>query len=120
MGNQDGIIKEHITRIKKEQNSLTKNALITNLETFLRTSNISNISEDVKREAQELINKHHNVSSYVHVSRGDITDDPNCQEGKKGCVVQGGSKKRRSLNKRSKSRRSKKGGKKTKKRSKKN
>tara|TARA_Y100001970_G_C13649962_1_gene563088 strand:- start:28 stop:381 length:354 start_codon:yes stop_codon:yes gene_type:complete len=117
MENQDGIIKEHINRIKKEQNSLIKNALITNLETFLRTSNIS---EDVKRVAQELINKHHNVSSYVHVPRGDITDDPNCQEGKKGCVMQGGSKKRRSLNKRSKSRRSKKGGKKTKKRSKKN
>ena len=117
MVNQDGIIKEHITRIKKEQNSLIKNALITNLETFLRTSNIS---EDVKREAQELINKHLNVSSYVHVSRGDITDDPNCQEGKKGCVMQGGSKKRRSINKRSKSRRSKKGARKTKKRSKKN
>ena len=117
MGNQDALIINHITRIKNQQNSLIKNALIVDLETFLRTSNIS---EDVKREAQELINKNRNVSSYVHVSRDGIPHDPNCQEGKKGCVVQGGSKKRRSLNKRSKSRRSKKGGKKTKKNQKKN
>ena len=114
MENKDEIIKNHITRIKNEQNSLTKNALIINLETFLRIFK-ANISDDVRTEGYKLIKTHTDESGYEDVSR-DIASDPNCQKGKnrKGCVMQGGRKKR-SLSKRSKSKKSKKNSKRSKK-----
>jgi hypothetical protein len=118
MGHQDPLIKHYITRIEKTQNSLVKNGLIKNLKTFLEVYK-SDISDDVKIRAQELIKIYYDESSYEDDFSHDESKDPNCQKGK-SCVMQGGRKKRRSLNKRSKSRQSKGGGaRKTKKRSKK-
>jgi len=118
MGHQDILIKNHISRIEGASNYIIRNGLVNNLKTFLEVGK-SDISEDVKIKALELIESHYNESSYEKDISHDESTDPNCQKGKKGCVMQGGRKKRRSLNKRSKSRRSKGGARKTKKRSKK-